>query len=701
MENSSSLPLLVSPRAPAAAGVSPTASNSKEIVSLPAIDKLSVNPAASTSILQATSEVTVDNHGDPQDGLAGLMRFIRFDHFKQLTEFPRYPQCKEICTDLEQIDRQNSLIIFVSHMWLAGWHGATDWRGKPHPDNQENDKFRLCIEGVAKLFKNLAPSMKECYVWLDFGCIDQDSHACAELRVLDKIVGYCDVILTPIVDGKIPKLMVVINNSKASPNASPKARSPQRTAEELLMSSNIQNENGAPMNGWRSYLSRAWCRMEMFLASQVPLAEAASQTLVLDENQNAVANQRRLKVSKHLGVAMLAGRRPHFYYSTREYIGHKDPIVLAPLLNSYLDEFTPAKGELTQEKDRSSVIAFMDQVTPKYQKATVANYVGGKDLTTGKREGKGREVFANGDVFDGLYVNDKHTTGVMTYCTFNVYTGGFNESGERHGLGKMEYFFGNTCYGLYEHNVLKFGIMDYVGGTYYVGEFVSGLRHGLGMYASLGYVRTNYEELINNPIGVWREDSFVSSKKVEDGDDDDVYFKTMISTLAQRLENRPENDVLRQTWHARDVLQDYTESKMRHKTEAIDTLSEWLIDLNEDFTAIANDAATLFYAANILTVESLLKSIVTNPTFLHDIGITTYCSFTIDLLDKCKREYIFHWMEKNKIELGYNEYLKDEYFAAFNSEGISTAEQLVEMDLPENVEKRANFLAKVKGSVKD
>ena len=515
----------------------PKSSDTMEILSLPVIDKLSVNPAASP----ATQEIAVD-HGGFQDELAGLMRFIRFDHFEQLKEFPRYPQCREICTDLEQIDRQNSFIVFVSHMWLAGWHGAKDWRGKPHPDNKANEKFELCRKGVAALFKNLAPRMSECYVWLDFGCIDQDSDACAELRVLDKIVGYCDVILTPIVTKEHAR--TCSDESHAN----------------RLMSSNIENKKGAPMDAWSSYLSRAWCRMEMFLASQVPLVETATLSLLLEENQRAEADQRRLNVSKHLGVAMMAGRRPHFYYSTQELRYRKDPVVLAPLLNSYLDEFTPAKGELTKETDRPRVIEFMQNVTPKYQNANVASYVGGKDLATGKREGKGKEVFSTGDVFDGLYANDKHVTGVMTYSTFNVYTGDFNELGERHGLGKMEYFFGNTCYGRYENNAMKFGIMEYVNGEYYVGEFSGGSRHGIGMY-----VRRIHRNGAGAAIGFWHMDSFIGVKKNEDGGDDDInarqnedvqsasnfedQIKSMHDDLARLLEKRPESDVLRQRWH--------------------------------------------------------------------------------------------------------------------------------------------------------
>jgi hypothetical protein len=42
--------------------------------------------------------------------------------------------------------------------------------------------------------------MKNCYIWLDFGCMDQDGNPAGELKQLDMIVKICDCIFTPIHD---------------------------------------------------------------------------------------------------------------------------------------------------------------------------------------------------------------------------------------------------------------------------------------------------------------------------------------------------------------------------------------------------------------------------------------------------------------------------------------------------------------------
>jgi hypothetical protein len=42
--------------------------------------------------------------------------------------------------------------------------------------------------------------MANCYIWLDYGCINQDGDPAGELKQLDDIVKMCDCILTPIVD---------------------------------------------------------------------------------------------------------------------------------------------------------------------------------------------------------------------------------------------------------------------------------------------------------------------------------------------------------------------------------------------------------------------------------------------------------------------------------------------------------------------
>ena len=111
---------------------------------------------------------------------------------------PRFPNKKDVCVNLKDIDRDNSLVVFISHNWLRGWGGAEGWDGSPHPDNATHDKYKLCVNGIAKTIQLFAPGMEKCYVWLDFGCMDQDGNPAGELKQLDEIVRCCDCIFTPI-----------------------------------------------------------------------------------------------------------------------------------------------------------------------------------------------------------------------------------------------------------------------------------------------------------------------------------------------------------------------------------------------------------------------------------------------------------------------------------------------------------------------
>lgn len=86
--------------------------------------------------------------------------FVDFDQFKSHGSIPRSPDCKDMCTRLEDIDREESFVIFVSHTWLNG-PGC----GSSEVDNSSRNKFQLIVSGVTKLIADCAPSFKKCYLW--------------------------------------------------------------------------------------------------------------------------------------------------------------------------------------------------------------------------------------------------------------------------------------------------------------------------------------------------------------------------------------------------------------------------------------------------------------------------------------------------------------------------------------------------------
>ncbi len=102
------------------------------------------------------------------------IRLIPFAALVNLGTIPRFPENQDITVDSASIDRRTSLVVFKSHCWLRGYPGAEGYDTRPHPDNVHNEKFALMVKGIEMIWKRFAPGMTECYVWIDYGCINQD-----------------------------------------------------------------------------------------------------------------------------------------------------------------------------------------------------------------------------------------------------------------------------------------------------------------------------------------------------------------------------------------------------------------------------------------------------------------------------------------------------------------------------------------------
>lgn len=234
-------------------------------------------------IHQSVAAVEMNFQGD----VLPPIRFINFNVFKKREEFPRYPNNADETVIFDDINRSKSLLVFISHCWISGYDGASDWRGYPHPDNIGNDKFRLCVNGIEKSWRLQAPLMEQCFVWLDYGCINQDGDPAGELKQLDKIVQSCDFIFTPIVDHNHGEWKL----------------------ENVWRGMLEAYDASAWRHGPHSYVNRAWCRMEMFYAAHVPMLEGSDE------------KDRQVKFAAGLKNAADCGRRPHLLYGTREDAG--------------------------------------------------------------------------------------------------------------------------------------------------------------------------------------------------------------------------------------------------------------------------------------------------------------------------------------------------------------------------------------------
>jgi hypothetical protein len=298
------------------------------------------------------------------------IRFISFELFRAVGSFPRFPDNSNICVNLDDIDVENSLLIFISHCWLRGWSGAEGWDGRPHPDNATGGKYELCVDGIEQIMKYQAPGFERCYLWCDYGCIDQDGDPAGELKQLDKIVGVCDCLFTCIYDAD--------HASWSLPG----------TGKSLF--------EDYQSSGWRgnsySYVNRGWCRVEMFYGANIPL--------------NEDSEGRRLKMRAGLLHHRSCRRRPHLLFGSKHKAGLITPDLLPPLQNSYFDEYHPVKGCLSVASDKDKIIQLVKDLEP-YMRKVDAGLTFDDDSDSQAMIRKGKCVYPSGNVYVGELVNNK------------------------------------------------------------------------------------------------------------------------------------------------------------------------------------------------------------------------------------------------------------------------------------------------------
>ena len=413
------------------------------------------------------------------------IRLINFNEFRKRKTFPRFPDDQILVTHLDDIDAETTFFVFLSHCWISGHEGAEDWRGYPHVDNKNDDKLVLCIQAVEIAWRSLAPGMEQCYVWCDYGCINQDGDPAGELKDLMNIVRASDCIITPIVDPQWMKWRMHRTYSKGTTESSIKVDSDK--CDEAV--DGLLTEYKAPLwsQGPFAYLNRAWCRMEMLYAANVPL------------QANTTENGRIRHFRAGLKSAALCGRRPHLLYGTSELDTGEPPLMLEPLQNSYLESFDPFSGSITKETDRSKIRELMEELT--LVKAE-QSYTGDSD-SEGRYHGKGRLVMVDGDVYEGMWREGKrHGYGIQFHSNGDTYEGDWVD-GIKIGEGRYVFANGREYEGHFERNMWNghgrfqmfeeeytgnFVDMEMTGlgrkifkdGSVYSGEFIKGERQGKG-----------------------------------------------------------------------------------------------------------------------------------------------------------------------------------------------------------------------------
>jgi hypothetical protein len=207
-----------------------------------------------------------------------------------------------------------------------------------------------------------------------------------ELRSLDMYIAAADAILTPVVDDDVGWIDA------------------WRQEHACGRGKDIFDAYGA--RAWRDYWTRAWCRLEAFLAATLPPAEGAGRCFT---------------------SAALVGRRPHLLYGTLEAAApSRGKIwVLPSLSGAWLAKYHPAEGGLTKEADRSAVAALLQRHEDAVAAVGGGVYEGEADAE-GRPHGRGRETLPDYTVYEGAFRHGRREgAGAVWYANGLRFEGDF------------------------------------------------------------------------------------------------------------------------------------------------------------------------------------------------------------------------------------------------------------------------------------
>lgn len=221
--------------------------------------------------------------------LYSQVHFIDYEVFKSHGSYPCFTEPVtasthhedklrfRFTTPADEINFENAYVIFISHTWFkrnekgetdplhSGSHSNSsglnihiplreepkDVHVNTHPDTLHHEQYKLCVSGLHKLVASQLSNFDKIYLWMDYCCLDlRPAHIETTLSKLSlsTILSCCDCVFTPLLDDNLDW---------------------EYPAEVAHF---YEDYNPAPWcSGPAAYLNRAWCRMELFYANNVPL----------------------------------------------------------------------------------------------------------------------------------------------------------------------------------------------------------------------------------------------------------------------------------------------------------------------------------------------------------------------------------------------------------------------------------------------
>ena len=205
----------------------------------------------------------------------------------------------------------------------------------------------------------------------------------------------------------------------------------------------------------------------------------------------------------------LPGRRPHLLYGSKEEKQNKSIKILEPLQNTYLEEFNPLEGAITQDTDKIKIGELMDELKP-YLKQQEIGYSGERN-DKGESHGQGTYKYKDGKQYSGGWKNGRqHGKGTVRFVNGTIYVGDFMHN-KKHGKGEFIYSNGEhyegDFYANLRHGRGKFTFED---GSWYEGQYHNSVPHGKGVICDAN------GDVIQD--GYWYNDNYIDDEEITDWD---------------------------------------------------------------------------------------------------------------------------------------------------------------------------------------
>ena len=462
------------------------------------------SPEAVQAAVQAgRREQTPKSEASPYEhGVLEPMWLVGLDELEAFGKLPRSSDRAAVgAIDLASLNdevRSRTLIVFLSHRWMM----ASLDPSKAHPDTHDNIKHALVVQGLRRLAHGLPADTERVLIWVDWMGMDQDNLS-ALRRGMSSLSGYierCDALFTPYTDefearrasDSAQKMPASVPSTPASASTSVVGKRRHRWLSEGIEGEEEEEaEHGGTGLGedargvaaadigvevsrrarldratesflelarsqpalhifsryasLAEYMSRGWCRLEVFMAANSRLPE---------HGYNYFAR-----------MAVARTDRPHFFFGDFQQPRSELPEVGPKIANSVLAMLSPAAGAVTVDSDRL-VLAKLVAAFP-VPLSQPESYDGATN-SKGLPHGQGKKVYEDGRVYEGAWADGEyHGEGSLLYANGTLYRGGFRK-GKRNGKGIH-----------YLSNGLRFE-----------GHFDDGESHGAGkLYAQSGKLK--------------------------------------------------------------------------------------------------------------------------------------------------------------------------------------------------------------------